>query len=143
MSIQKAEYDDLETISLLMQNIFKKKMQTHYSEEGQSAFLEEIKLRSLQKRFLQGNIFYVNEGMTAVLEVEAPCHIAFLFVEETQQGIGKSLLEKVLDETEADICTVGSFSQSIGFYERLGFECVSQENVFHGLSFTLMAKRVR
>ena len=143
MSIQKAEYDDLEKISLLMQKVFKNKMQVHYSEEGQISFLKEIKLRSVQKRFLQGNIFYINEDMTAVLELEAPCHIAFLFVQKAQQGTGKSLLEKALDETEAEVCTVGSFSKSIGFYKRLGFECVSQESVFHGLSFTLMAKKVK
>ena len=140
--IKKAEYMDLGLISLLMHTVFMTKMQSHYGEEGKKSFLEQIELASLQKRFLQGNVFYISENMTAVLEVEAPCHIAFLFVQEEEQGFGKALLSQALKDTAQDICTVGAFEEAIGFYRKVGFKTISDEKIFHGMAFTLMAKHL-
>jgi len=143
MSIVLAEYEDLNAIASLMQGVFEEKMQVKYSQEGRESFQELICLSALQKRFLGENLFYIkieNGFVTGVLELEKPSHIAFLFVKDTQKGVGKELCESALRECDEAICTVGAFEDSIGFYKKLGFVALDKEGISHGMPFTLMAK---
>ena len=143
--VRLAEFEDLEEISRLMIEVFSSQMQAFYNEEGGASLLRLLSLRSLQKRFLEDNRFYVyelNNKLEAVLELEHPCHIAFLFVQTPGKGIANCLCDEVLTKTKEEIATVGAFSQAIGFYTKLGFEKVSKEELVSGIPFTLMAKRL-
>jgi len=143
MQIRLAEYKDLESISAVMLEIFESRMQEKYSDEGKKAFRELISLSSLQKRFLSENLFYISmDGTTVkgVLELEKPCHIAFLFVKQEGKGLGTKLCYEALDKSTEALCTVGAIEESIGFYEHLGFMQVAEQREVNDMSFTLMAK---
>jgi len=141
-----AKYEDLNTVSLLMQDVFEKKMKASYSSQGQECFSGLISLSAIQKRFLEGNLFYISIDDTdikGVLEIEKPCHIAFLFIHEEGQGLGKELCSFALKESAELLCTVGAFKESIGFYKALGFVEVAKENTTQVMQFTLMAKSLQ
>ena len=68
--------------------------------------------------------------------------MAFLFVAEEGIGIGKALCMQLFDDLKGGYVSVGAFCKAIGFYERLGFEKVSEENSSTLMPFTLMVKRL-
>jgi len=144
-AVQIAEYEQLEAVSGLMSAVFRRSMEDTYGDEGREAFLSEISLSSLQKRFFDQSTFYLccqNNEITGILELENPSHIAFLFVEKEGEGTGKLLCSKLFDDVKEEYLTVGAFAKAVCFYERLGFEKVSEENSSDLMSFTLMAKRL-
>ena len=143
MQIRLAQYEDLESIAHLMLEIFEDRMQVKYSLEGRTVFKELISLSSLQKRFLSNNLFYISTDdgfIKGALELEKPCHIAFLFVQQERRGVGKALCTFALEKSTQEICTVGAFEEAIGFYEGLGFVQVAQEKKINNIAYTLMAK---
>lgn len=144
--IRLAEYEDLEGIAQLMYFVFQQKLQDSYSDKGRSNFLELISLSSLQKRFLSQSTFFISvdeDNIEAMIEIEEPCHIAFLFSKIENRGLARSLCEYALNEQEEEICTVGSVKGAIGFYKKLGFIQVGDETIAHDMSFTLMAKSLK
>jgi Acetyltransferase (GNAT) domain len=143
MSIRLAEYDELKKLSQLMLEIFDLKMKEKYTSEAEASFVKEIALSSLEKRYLQDSLFYISiedEEIKGVLELERPCHIAFLFVKEERKGIAKSLCAHALSNCKEEVCTVGAFKDAIEFYQKLDFMILSQEDSTSKLPFTLMAK---
>jgi GNAT superfamily N-acetyltransferase len=139
-AIRVAEYDELQEVSDLMRDIFMRDMASEYSDEGHDALLHHISLSALEKRFLAGNQFYVNEKISAVLEIESPSHIAFLMVKEQHAGWGARLLEHVYTAYPAAFYTVGAFPLSQPFYEKMGFVPFDTPRQVHGMPFTLMVK---
>ncbi len=135
-----AEYTELEKISLLMNELFDTQMKESYSPEGKHLFLEEISLEGLQKRFSESSVFYINEELNAVLELEKGSHIAYLFSKNVGQGNAKQLCEAVFKIAQEEVITVGAFSEAIGFYEKLGFIKVKEEQTVNEMTFTLMAR---
>ena len=114
-----ARYEELESISTLMNSLFHKQMQKAYSKEGKIAFLEQITLQSLQERFKAESLFYIDEKIETVLELENKprrsqsdvslenkprrsqsdvslentSHIAFLFSKYTRVGNAHKLMK--------------------------------------------------
>jgi len=141
--IRLAQYEELQSVSQLMQTIFRLKMQGQYTKEGKENFEKLIALSALEKRYLEDNLFYIyiqDEDIKGMIEIESPCHIAFLFSSIEKQGIAKALCETALERNNEDICTVGAFSDAIDFYKKIGFVKVGDENTINGMNFTLMAK---
>ena len=131
MQIRLAEYDELVKISQLMLEVFDLRMKDKYTLEEQTSFLNEIELNSLQKRYLQEDLFYIyieDEEIKGVLELERPCHIAFLFVKEERKGIARGLCLHALSNSKEEMCTVGAFKDAIEFYKKLAFMILSQED---------------
>lgn len=144
--IRLAKYEELAKVSELMLDVFKKKMLSQYSAQGKKIFEKLISLSSLEKRFLSDNLFYIfieDENIKGVLELEIPCHIAFLFVKEERKGIARKLCQKSLEQTSEEIYTVGAFASAVNFYKKIGFVEVSEERLVNGMCFTLMAKTVK
>ena len=137
-----AKYEELESISLLMNELFHTQMQEAYSKEGKEAFLSQITLPSLQERFKKSSVFYIDRTIDTVLEIENSLHIAFLFSKVKGQGNAHNLCQYAFKQLPDGILSVGAFSKAIGFYEKEGFIKVAQEKVVHGLAFTLMAKTI-
>jgi len=144
--IRLAQYEELPKIAELMLDVFNTKMRSLYSEDGQVSFSQLISLSSLEKRFLSHNSFYIfieNEDIKAVLELEDPCHIAFLFVGDEGKGLGKSLCLKAIENTSEEVCTVGAWSAAVSFYKKLGFIEIAEEKVVNEMPFILMAKTAK
>jgi len=137
-----AKYEELESISLLMNALFHTQMQEAYSKEGQESFLSQITLPSLQERFHKSSVFYIDATIDTVLEIENSSHIAFLFSKIKGQGNAHKLCQYAFEKLPDGILSVGAFSGAIGFYEKEGFLKVAKEKVVHGLAFTLMAKTI-
>lgn len=139
--IREATYDELESISSLMHEVFESKMRQFYDLEAQKGFLNQISLSSLQESYNAKNIFYVNEEMTAVLEFETYSHIAFLFSKDENKGHAKALCEYAFTHKRSDTITVGAFKHAISYYEKIGFVQVSDEIVLEGINFTIMERK--
>ena len=140
-----AKYEQLQEVSLLMQDIFKTKMQETYSQLGQTNFLEDISLKNLQKRFLNNSKFFLhveNKIILGVLELEPPSHIAFLFVKKEGFKIATSLCKQVQESLKEDFLTVGAYSDAVGFYKKLNFIIIDTEKTNNEINFTLMAKKI-
>jgi len=143
MLIRLAKHYELKRLSQLMLEIFNLKMKEKYTSEAKASFVKEIALSSLEKRYFQQNLFYISiedDEIKGVLELERPCHIAFLFVKEERKGIAKSLCAHALSNSKEEVCTVGAFKDAIEFYQKLDFIILSQEDSTSKLPFTLMAK---
>jgi len=143
MQIRLAEFDELKKLSRLMLEIFHLKMKEKYTSEVQTSFLKEMALGSLQKRYFQDNLFYISvedEEIKGVLELERPCHIAFLLVKEERKGIARALCSHALRKTEEEFCTVGAFKDAIEFYKKLDFQILSKKDIKSNIPYTLMAK---
>lgn len=138
-----ATYEELEEISILMNELFYTQMQEHYSKEGQKSFLEQLTLQNIQTRFKENSTFYVDEKVETVLELESKRHIAFLFSRHRGLGNAHKLCQYVFSQLKETVITVGAFSKAIGFYEKVGFIKIKDEQNTHGLYFTLMAKLSR
>ncbi|MDF1880231.1 GNAT family N-acetyltransferase [Sulfurimonas sp. MAG313] len=142
--IRLAEYDDLETISLLMLDLFHVKMSGAYTKEGRVSFLKQIETDALAQRFLQESLFYIYEidgYIEGVIELEKSSHIAFLFSRVEKKGIARALCQEALNHCGVEVCTVGAFSEAIGFYKHLGFVILAEAKIAHGIEFTLMASK--
>lgn len=126
-----------------MLDIFDLKMKATYASEAEASFVNEIALSSLEKRYFQDSLFYISiedEEIKGVLELEMPCHIAFLFVKDERKGIAKSLCAHAFSDCNEEVCTVGAYKDAIEFYHKLDFMILSQEESAGKLPFTLMAK---
>lgn len=141
--ISLAKNKNLEEISLLMYDIFSSKMQNTYSQDGINSFKNDISLTSLQTRFSSNSQFYIytkDSKIIAVLELEKPAHIAFLFSKIEGIGVAKKLCSFAQDNTSQEFITVGSYCNAIGFYKKLGFIEIDEEKTINGIAFTFMAK---
>ncbi|RUM64107.1 MAG: hypothetical protein DSZ04_03610 [Sulfurimonas sp.] len=139
--IREARYEELETISILMNGIFELKMREFYSPQAQIGFLNQITLKSLQESYNDKNIFYVNEELTAVLEFETYSNIAFLFSKSENKGNAKALCQYAFEHKKSEALTVCAFKYAISYYEKIGFKQVSKEMILEGINFTIMERK--
>ena len=135
-----AKLEDLETISVLMNELFNSDMKAFYTKEGVKTLSAQITLKSLQERFFKDSVFYVDSQIQTVLEVEKLSHIAFLFSKQQNKGNAKAICNYFFETTKEEFISVGAFSQALGFYEKLEFIKVSEPKLVNGMPFTLMAK---
>jgi len=141
--IERAKKSDLNSISVLMNDVFESHMQEAYTQKGRENFRALLKLEMLVERFDNNSDFFIyrkNNEIEGVLELESGFHIAFLFVNYQGKGIGTALCKKLIDG-DNDLISVAAFPESISFYKKLGFSSVDEKRVVDGMPFVLMIKQ--
>ena len=124
-----------------------------YPPEGIAEFLSYIREDQYRERMASGNhielVAKIQGEIVGVIEVRNWDHICLLFVapEYHQQGLGKELFSKAIDqcresnETLAEI-TVNSSPYAELIYQKLGFEKVDEEQVVNGIRFIPMVLKI-
>ncbi len=136
----------------LVMRVFRQHIAPTYTKEGLESFLSLFTVDFLKdqepKQFTlvaekQDNI----DGMLTNVDTG---HIALLFVDQPVQknGIGKELIHLYLDECrqrfpKLKTVTVSASSNSVSFYEKVGFIKISDEQNDDGLRFTPMQMTIR
>ncbi|MEW9077105.1 GNAT family N-acetyltransferase [Terrisporobacter glycolicus] len=140
MEIKKLKQDDISGALDLVLNVFMEYEAPDYSQKGIETFKECINdvkwVNSLQwygaykEKLLIGIIATRNEGN----------HIALFFVkgEYHRQGIGRKLIEIVIENSTSDSITVNSSPYAIEIYKHFGFSVMQEEQITDGIRYTPM-----
>lgn len=140
MEIKKLKQDDISGALDLVLNVFMEYEAPDYSQKGIETFKEGINdvkwVDSLQwygaykEKLLIGIIATRNEGN----------HIALFFVKDEyhRQGIGRKLIEIVIENSTSDSITVNSSPYAIEIYKHFGFSVMQEEQITDGIRYTPM-----
>lgn len=144
--------EEVEEIFALVTRVFNQFEAPGYSPEGVCDFFLYANSASAVDRadshaILVGEIKGVIKGM---IEVRKPSHISLLFVDAAIQGygFGRALYEAgvvfLLQESpELEKVTVNSSPYAVGFYKKMGFKAITEEQVIHGIRFTPMERLLK
>lgn len=140
MEIKKLKQDDISGALDLVLNVFMEYEAPDYSQKGIETFKECINdvecITSLQwygaykEKLLIGIIATRNEGN----------HITLFFMkgEYHRQGIGRKLIEIVIENSTSDSITVNSSPYAIEIYKHFGFSVMQEEQITDGIRYTPM-----
>lgn len=119
-----------------------------YEPEGVRSFEDFITDNTLHRMFIMGvyQMFVALDGteMVGMITVRSNSHVSLLFVdaEYHRRGIGRRLMFRLCDylKTELGIkrVTVNASPFGVGFYHRLGFSDLRQEQISEGIRYTPM-----
>ena len=111
-----------------------------YSEKGIKTFCNFVNNKEITKSFKVYGAFEDNvlKGIIATDRQEK--HINLFFVDKSSQGkgIGKELINIVVNNNENSYITVNSSRYGVPIYEKLGFVKMEEEKEQDGLKFTPM-----
>ena len=111
-----------------------------YSEQGIETFCNFVDNKKITKSFKVYGAFENNilEGLIATDSQKS--HICLFFVDKVSQGkgIGKELMQVVVNDNENSYITVNSSRYGVPIYEKLGFIKIEEEKEQDGLKFTPM-----
>ena len=119
-----------------------------YEPEGIRSFEDFITDNTLHRMFIMGayQMFVAMDGteMVGMITVRSNSHVSLLFVDAGyhRRGIGRRLMFCLCDylKTELGIkrVTVNASPFGVGFYHRLGFRDLHQEQISEGIRYTPM-----
>lgn len=116
-----------------------------YSKEGNDVFYEFIRPESIAKRHVGGNLMLIaetGERIVGFIELRDGVHICVFFVAKEYQGkgIGRRLLEEMLNRTEgmADYMEVNSSPYAVPIYKAMGFRATDSQKEADGIKFVPM-----
>ncbi len=144
MLIREMNFNDIESVNILIKEVFDQFMSGDYTEEGIANFYEFISPSSLRERLSSGNRFYTaekDEIIAGVIEVRDNSHIALFYVSGIfhGKGIGRSLFVHALKYIPPGTAiTVNSSPFALPVYERLGFTRQLPAGMKDGMAFIPM-----
>ncbi|MBR6771056.1 MAG: GNAT family N-acetyltransferase [Lachnospiraceae bacterium] len=119
-----------------------------YGAEGVKSFEDFITDHTLYRMFLMGVyqmfVAFYGDTMVGLISLRSDSHISLLFVDADhhRQGVGRALIDRLCEylRTEMGISrvTVNASPYGVGFYHRLGFTDLGQEQVADGIRYTPM-----
>lgn len=132
----------------LVKDVFDEFEAPYYSKEGIENFYQFASFENI-KKCLQENlqiiVAKIQNKMVGMIAVRSYTHIAMLFVDKNfhRKGIAKNLVEKAKNYCEQyyenlEAITVNSSPYAVGFYEKMGFIKISDEQIVDGIKFTPM-----
>lgn len=123
-----------------------------YTQEGVNSFQDFITDSVLHKMFVMGvyQVFgaFENGKIVGVISLRNETHISLLFVEAAyhKRGIGRALIkyvsEYICNEEGFERMTVNASPYAVGFYHRLGFCDLGEEETNDGIRYTPMECRI-
>ncbi|MGO2233859.1 MAG: GNAT family N-acetyltransferase [Marinomonas sp.] len=143
MEILHVELTDLEAVKQFVTQVSEVDVLPHFNEQGKMAYesrvLPEIVTTFDIGRFQILKVVCTGEivGFGALRDGN---YLTHLFVSKSVQGqgIGKRLLNALLDTSEAKEISLRSSVNAVGFYESYGFEATGSEADFNGIRFVPM-----
>ena len=111
-----------------------------YSEQGIETFCNFINNKEMTKSFKVYGAFENNILKGIIATDSQKRHICLFFVDKSSQGkgIGKELINIVVNNNENSYITVNSSRYGVPIYEKLGFVKMEEEKERDGLKFTPM-----
>ena len=111
-----------------------------YSEQGIETFYNFINNKEITKSFKVYGAFEDNDLKGIIATDSQKRHISLFFVDKSSQGkgIGKELINIVVNNNENSYITVNSSRYGVPIYEKLGFVKMVEEKEQDGLKFTPM-----
>lgn len=121
-----------------------------YTQEGIKSFQDFITDSVLHRMFLMGSyqlfVAYENNRVVGMISLRNETHISLLFVEAAchRRGIGRALIEYLSDYVKKEEgcrrITVNAAPYAVGFYHKLGFYDIQEEQASDGIRYTPMEK---
>ena len=111
-----------------------------YSEQGIETFCNFVDNKKITKSFKVYGAFEDNILKGVIATDRRKRHINLFFVDKSSQGkgIGKELMNIVVNNNENSYITVNSSRYAVPIYEKLGFVKMEEEKEQDGLKFTPM-----
>ena len=111
-----------------------------YSEKGIETFCNFVDNKEITKSFKVYGAFEDNVLKGVIATDKRKRHINLFFVDKSSQakGIGKKLMNIVIDNNENSFITVNSSRYAVPIYQNLGFIKTEEEKEQDGLKFTPM-----
>lgn len=111
-----------------------------YSEQGIETFCNFVDNKEITKSFKVYGAFEDNILKGVIATDSQKRHISLFFVGKSSQGkgIGKELINIVVNNNENSYITVNSSRYGVPIYEKLGFVKMEEEKEQDGLKFTPM-----
>ena len=111
-----------------------------YSEKGIETFCNFVDNKEITKSFKVYGAFEDNVLKGVIATDKRKRHINLFFVDKSSQakGIGKKLMNIIIDDNENSFITVNSSRYAVPIYQNLGFIKTEEEKEQDGLKFTPM-----
>ena len=125
---------------LFAKRIFIESEDESYSKEGIETFCNFVDNKKITKSFKVYGAFENNILKGLIATDRRKRHINLFFVGKDSQGkgIGKKLMNIVVNNNENSYITVNSSRYGVPIYEKLGFVKMEEEKEQDGLKFTPM-----
>ena len=125
---------------LFAKRIFIESEDESYSKEGIETFCNFVDNKKITKSFKVYGAFEDNILKGLIATDRRKRHINLFFVDKVSQGkgIGKKLMNIVVNNNENSYITVNSSRYGVPIYEKLGFIKMEEEKEQDGLKFTPM-----
>ena len=125
---------------LFAKRIFIESEDESYSKEGIETFCNFVDNKKITKSFKVYGAFEDNVLKGVIATDKRKRHINLFFVDKVSQGkgIGKKLMNIVVNNNENSYITVNSSRYGVPIYEKLGFIKIEEEKEQDGLKFTPM-----
>lgn len=125
---------------LFAKRIFIENEDESYSKEGIETFCNFVDNKKITKSFKVYGAFEDNILKGLIATDRRKRHINLFFVDKVSQGkgIGKKLMNIVVNNNENSYITVNSSRYGVPVYEKLGFIKMEEEKEQDGLKFTPM-----
>ena len=125
---------------LFAKRVFIESENESYSKEGIETFCNFVDNKKITKLFKVYGAFEDNILKGLIATDRRKRHINLFFVDKVSQGkgIGKKLMNIVVNNNENSYITVNSSRYGVPIYEKLGFVKIEEEKEQDGLKFTPM-----
>ncbi|QQB74989.1 GNAT family N-acetyltransferase [Fusobacterium canifelinum] len=125
---------------LFVKKVYIEAKDDSYTEQGIETFCNFIDNEKITKSFKVYGAFENNVLKGVIATDRRKRHISLFFVDKSSQGkgIGKKLMNIVIDNNENSYITVNSSRYGVPIYEKIGFAKIEEEKEQDGLKFTSM-----
>lgn len=125
---------------LFVKRVYIESKDESYTEQGIETFENFLNNKKITKSFKVYGAFEDNVLKGVIATDRRKRHINLFFVDKVSQakGIGKKLMNIVVNNNENSYITVNSSRYAVPIYEKVGFVKMEDEKVQDGLKFTPM-----
>lgn len=144
--IRRAKTEDSARIAELVEAGFAVAIAPHYGAQGCQTFRRFAAADAIAARLAAGNLAWVavlDGGIVGYVEMDGD-HMRMMFVDPRHQrrGLGRTLMERVLEGREGRTVTVNSAPGADAFYRHMGFHLTGPRQQRNGIVFTPMARSI-
>lgn len=144
MEIQKVLKADLDAVTRLVSEVSARDVLPLFNAQGKQEHKDRV-LPDLATTFDDEKFISIkavsNGEVLGFAALRDGNYLTHLFVANSEQGsgLGRTLLNHVLDQTDACEVSLRSSVNAVGFYNRNGFVATDEEAEFNGIRFVPMS----
>jgi len=136
------ENDKLDEALKLVKEVFMEFEAPGYCDEGIAEFIHTIGDESYLSMHRFYGAYQDNKLVGVIASRNEHHHIGLLFVDKNYQrkGIGRQLIQHILDMKDGEPITVNASPYGHEFYKKLGFADTSEEQITNGVRYYPMLR---